>query len=161
MIDVRPARAGDAADIAALSRLTHALHAAALPRVFQPPSAEVVQSADVERLLDRPDRLVLVATEDGAFAGYAHAELEQVAATAMKRADAVLHVHELAVRPERRRRGVARALLRALRAAATARGLATLSLDVYAFNAEARALYEAEGFAPLRTRLVAPTDAHP
>lgn len=156
MIDVRPARPADAPDVAALSRLTHALHAAALPHVFQPPDGEVVRAADVERLLAAPERLVLVATEDGAFAGYAHAEIEHVAPTAIKRADRVLHVHELAVRPERRRRGVARALLGALRAAAAERALATLSLDVYAFNAEARALYEAAGFAPLRTRLVAP-----
>lgn len=158
MIDVRPATSADAPAIAALSCATHALHATALPHLFQPADAEVVRAADVEALLARPERLVLVATEDAAFAGYAHAEIERVPATALKRADAVLHVHELAVTPALRRRGVARALLRALRAAARARGLATLSLDVYAFNAEARALYEREGFAPLRTRLVAPVE---
>ncbi len=156
MLAVRPAAPADAAAIAQLAQLTHAFHAAALPHVFQPPTATVVGAADVARLLARPERVVLVATLDDAFAGFAHAEVEHVAATALKRADAVLHVHELAVLPASRRRGVARALLRAMRAEAVARGLATVSLDVYAFNAGALALYEREGFAPLRTRLVAP-----
>ena len=155
-IVVRAATADDGPPIAALSGETHALHAAAHPHLFQPPGADVVRAVDVLALLGRPERVLLVATRDGDFAGYAHAEVERAPATALKRADAVLHVHEMGVRPAHRRCGVGRALLAAVRAEAAARGLATVSLDVYAFNAEARALYEAAGFAPLRTRLVAP-----
>jgi ribosomal-protein-alanine N-acetyltransferase len=161
VIAVSPATPTDAAAIARLSRTTHALHAAALPHLFQPPGAAVVTAAEVERLIASGDRLLLVATADGAVAGYASAEEERVPATALKRATAVLHLHELAVHPAHRRRGIGRLLLRAVRDAAATRGLATVSLDVYAFNAEARALYEAEGFAPLRTRYSAPATPPP
>jgi ribosomal-protein-alanine N-acetyltransferase len=58
----------------------------------------------------------------------------------------------IAVAPEARRRGAARALLRAAIAAAAARGAMTLFLEVSAANAVARALYESEGFAQVGKR---------
>ena len=58
----------------------------------------------------------------------------------------------IAVAPEARRRGVARALLRAAIAAAGARDAATLFLEVSAANSIARALYESEGFGQVGKR---------
>jgi [ribosomal protein S18]-alanine N-acetyltransferase len=52
----------------------------------------------------------------------------------------------LAVAPEARRQGVARALLRAARAHAIACGCTALFLEVATGNAAARALYRGEGF---------------
>lgn len=58
----------------------------------------------------------------------------------------------LAVRPEARRRGVARRLLQAALAEARARGAATMFLEVSVANAAARALYAAAGFAEVGRR---------
>jgi ribosomal-protein-alanine N-acetyltransferase len=55
-----------------------------------------------------------------------------------------LHVADLAVRPERRRRGVARALLEDLKAAGP--GVSWIGLEVRASNAAALALYRGLGF---------------
>jgi hypothetical protein len=90
---------------------------------------------------------VLVAREAGRVEGYAHAEVQETPETAYKRAGATLYVHAMAVSARSRGRGVGRALLAALRDAAAARGVAELSLDVYAFNAAARAFYLDAGFA--------------
>lgn len=53
----------------------------------------------------------------------------------------------LAVAPEARRRGIARALVAAFLAEAAARGAETAFLEVAADNAPAEALYRAAGFA--------------
>jgi ribosomal protein S18 acetylase RimI-like enzyme len=58
----------------------------------------------------------------------------------------LLNVHDLAVLPEFRGRGVGRALLAAAEARARARGCAKLTLEVREDNARARALYEQCGF---------------
>jgi ribosomal protein S18 acetylase RimI-like enzyme len=57
-----------------------------------------------------------------------------------------LYVDALAVDPEFRRRGIARALLERAEAAAAETGLAGVSLDTGLHNAPARALYHAAGY---------------
>lgn len=70
----------------------------------------------------------------------------------------LLNVHDLAVLPELRGRGIGRALLAAAEERARARGCVKLTLEVLETNRGARRLYEAFGFrdfelagAPLRT----------
>jgi ribosomal-protein-alanine N-acetyltransferase len=58
----------------------------------------------------------------------------------------------LAVAPEARRRGRARALLKAAQAHAAAGGARRLVLEVAEDNAPARALYAAAGFGPVGRR---------
>lgn len=161
MIEVRLAAAIDAAAVAALAQEAHALHAAALPGVFQPPATPVVSPGEIARLATRPEHLLLVALQTGEVVGYAHAEVQEAPATPYKRASALLHLHAMGVSAAHRRRGVGRALLEAVRGAAAARGLSGVSLDVYAFNAAARAFYEREGFVTLRERLVTPGSVRP
>jgi ribosomal protein S18 acetylase RimI-like enzyme len=58
----------------------------------------------------------------------------------------LLNVHDLAVLPAHRRRGVARALLAAVEEAARREGAAKVTLEVRLDNAPAQALYRACGF---------------
>jgi GNAT superfamily N-acetyltransferase len=153
---IRAAVADDAAAVAALVQEVHALHAVALPHVFQPPTAAVATPADMARLAAQPGQLLLVALHDGAIVGYAHAEVRETPDTPYKRAAARLHVHAMAVTAAHRGRGVGQALLAAVRAEAAARGMDGVSLEVYAFNDAARAFYEREGFVAERARLVTP-----
>ena len=151
---VRPATPADDAAIAAIALEAHAVHADALPHVFQPVSPSVMTPTDVAALRDAADRIVLVAERDGAVLGYAHAEVQHAPANAFKRASATLHVHAMATAERARRTGVGSALLRAVREEATRRGLDGVSLEVYAFNERARAFYEREGYAVQRERRV-------
>ena len=104
-------------------------------------------------MIARAGPLFVVARCDGAFVGHARMELLGEPANAFKRARRLLHVHEMGVCPAHRRQGVGRALLGAARALAAEHGADGMSLDVYAFNDEARALYEREGFVPVRMRM--------
>jgi ribosomal protein S18 acetylase RimI-like enzyme len=59
----------------------------------------------------------------------------------------LLNLHDLAVVPELRGRGIGRALLRAVEERARALGCCKLTLEVVQENTQARALYERFGFA--------------
>jgi GNAT superfamily N-acetyltransferase len=76
----------------------------------------------------------------------------------------LLNVHDLAVVPEHRGRGIGRALLAGAEARARARGCSKLTLEVLESNGGARKLYESFGFrdfelagTPLRTHFLSKT----
>jgi ribosomal protein S18 acetylase RimI-like enzyme len=73
----------------------------------------------------------------------------------------LLNIHDLAVLPEYRRKGVARALLQAAEDSARSQGCCRLTLEVLEANSGARALYHRFGFdSKTITRfLVKPLDA--
>lgn len=102
-------------------------------RCFADPWSE----ASVAGELDNPLSLWLVAVDGGGrLLGYAGSQAVLDAADVMN----------VAVAPEARRQGVARALLEALEARLRARGVASLSLEVRPSNGPALALYESLGF---------------
>ncbi|AUN96507.1 GNAT family N-acetyltransferase [Pseudazoarcus pumilus] len=63
-------------------------------------------------------------------------------------AQPLLNVHDIAVLPAHRRRGIARALLAAAEEAARERGCCKLTLEVLSNNHAAMAAYAQQGFAP-------------
>lgn len=70
--------------------------------------------------------------------------------------DVDAYVGELVVASGHERRGIGRALLRAAEAWAREQGFSVLTLDTGGANAQARALYEAEGFVEEDVRLTKP-----
>ena len=86
--------------------------------------------------------IFLVAEQDGKTAGYVGCQ-------------AVLdegYITNVAVSPDFRRQGIARALIAKLLAQAKAAGLSFVTLEVRESNAPAIALYAGAGFAPVGTR---------
>ncbi len=100
----------------------------------------------------RDDVLMFVATLDGAVVGVAGATAR---ADWLTSAPSV-HVELLAVDAGVEGRGIGAALLGEVEAAAVARGVATLSLNVFTNNRRARALYERAGFDGELMRFVKP-----
>ncbi len=92
--------------------------------------------------LASPDRVVLVHEADGRVDAYG---------TVGVVAD-VADLHRIATLPPAQGRGVARALLDDLLAAAAARGAERMLLEVAEPNVAARRLYEAAGFATISVR---------
>ena len=90
-----------------------------------------------------PTTLVLLAYADGAVVGIATCFLGFSTFAARP----LLNIHDLAVVPEQRRRGVGRALLEAAARSARQRGCVKLTLEVQENNTRARRVYEAAGFA--------------
>lgn len=99
----------------------------------------------VARLATWPTAVVFLALEEatGAPAGVATC----FRGFGTFQAAPLLNVHDLAVVPAHRRRGLARALLTAAIALAKDEGCGKVTLEALASNANANALYESLGFA--------------
>lgn len=126
---VRPARAGDVADVAELDR-----------HLF---GADAWSTAQVEEELVGERRSAWVAGDP--LVGYA---------VTLRVGDPVelVDLQRIAVHPDHRRRGLARALLAAALADAADRGADRMLLEVSADNPGALAFYAAEGFAEIDRR---------
>jgi ribosomal protein S18 acetylase RimI-like enzyme len=112
------------------------------PRGGSEPLAPEVRSRLIPMLREHPTTLVLLAFDGGEAVGLA------IGFWGMSsfRARPLLNIHDLAVRPGFRGKGVGRALLAAAEARARARGCCKLTLEVQDDNAPARTLYERFGF---------------
>ncbi len=102
------------------------------------PWSEVVWREEIRS----PFSLYLVLVENGSVSG--HIGVKNVADEA--------HIMTLAVRPERRRRGFARALVETALADPTSAGARRVHLEVRPSNLAARALYDSLGFAKTGVR---------
>lgn len=106
------------------------------------PLAPEVRQRLVPALREQANALVLLAFEGGTVSGIATCFFGFSTFAARP----LLNVHDLAVLPESRGRGVGRALLVAAEERARARGCSKLTLEVREDNARARGLYEERGF---------------
>jgi GNAT superfamily N-acetyltransferase len=84
--------------------------------------------------------------------GYASAEIVRRPETPFHHAYDMVYLHHLSVRSTHRRKGIGSALLDAVRQAATAVDIELIALDVWTFNAEARAFFNHHGFTTYNER---------
>ena len=132
---VRPAAPGDIPDVTALERASFS----------DPWSARAFRD-----LLARPEVIFAVAEAPGDGEGAVAGEVAGFVVLYAVAGEGDLA--NLAVRPAWRRGGVGRGLLRHALAAAQARGVHAVFLEVRESNVGARGLYAAEGFVPVGRR---------
>lgn len=104
--------------------------------------AEEVTSVLVERLSAVPGAVSVLAFVDGQPAGL----LNAFAGFSTFAARPLLNIHDLAVAPDFRGQGIARALMTEAEAIARERGCTKLTLEVLEGNAVAQSLYSALGY---------------
>jgi len=124
-ITLQLAESGDAAVLAAMSR---DLIEAGLEWRYR--------TRSLRQLIAHAETATLVARQGGTVAGFG----------VMKYGDERAHLVLLAVRPDARRRGIARRLVEWLEASAATAGVATIHVELRAGNAGAFALYRSLGF---------------
>jgi ribosomal protein S18 acetylase RimI-like enzyme len=137
---VRAADLEDARDASAVVEVLDSY--ASDPRGGSEPLAPDVRSRLIPMLREHPTSLVLLAFDGAAAVGLA------IGFWGMSsfRARPLLNIHDLAVRPGYRGKGVGRALLTAAEDRARDRGCCKLTLEVQDDNAPARMLYDRFGF---------------
>lgn len=117
------------------------------------PLGAAVRRRLIPALAAHPTTLVLLAFDGAQAVGVAVCFL----GFSTFRAQPLLNVHDLAVLPEYRGRGVGRALLRAAEERARRRGCCKLTLEVQDDNRRALALYRSFGFADVTYGASGPT----
>lgn len=149
---VRRAERGELPRINELRRMVSKLHAQGRPDIFRPGFSEELRRR-LDTLFDAPEYEVIAACAEGTVCGFAVMQYVERPQSAYQCAQRFCHIEEFGVDGAFRRRGVGTALLRFCRAEARRRGFDRLTLDVWAFNAEAQKFYEAAGFRTYRSYL--------
>jgi ribosomal protein S18 acetylase RimI-like enzyme len=150
-MDGMTVRKADDADLPALGRLGALLmrvHYDFDPRRFMAPGQDPERGYAwfLGTQLGREDAAVLVAEADGAILGYVYVGIEPQSWKELR--DEAGYVHDIVVDPDRRRHGVAAALMEAALAWLRARGMPRVVLWTAHGNAAAQRIFDRIGFRP-------------
>jgi len=153
---VRPATLSDYEPMRALLAEVDELHRVHLPWMFQEPAVEPRSKGFFEQLIEDEHSALLVAEADSRLVGVATALLRTAPNFPVFIAQTWGVLDNIAVAQAHRRRGVGSALIRDAERWVRAQGASWLELGVYEFNHEARAFYQALGYAPVLSKLRKP-----
>ena len=139
-LHIHQANLGDARDSAGIVEILNSY--ASDPKGGGKPLPADVKDRLIEVLREHPTTLVLLAVAEGKPVGVAVCFF----GVSTFKARPLVNIHDLAVLPGYRGRGVGRALLGAVEEHARKRGCCKLTLEVQDDNAPARTLYQRFGF---------------
>ena len=148
-MEIRFATEADLPRVNELRAQVSALHAAGKPEVFRPGFSPELQ-AHVYTLHAAPGHAILVAEGEDAIVGFACLKLVDHPGSPYRLPQRYLDVDEFGVDERSRRQGVGRALFEAVREYAKSQGVSRIELNMWEFNQEALAFYEAIGFSTYR-----------
>lgn len=132
-------------------------HRQALPYIFRAPAELFPSRAFYTALIEAPDSAFFVAEEHGDLVGFVTVRMEQAPEEPILHPRRFAMVDMLAVGHDRQRAGIGRALMEAVHAWATKRGLPEVQLNVWEFNERAIGFYQALGYTTLSRLMVRET----
>lgn len=145
-------RFAEAADLPAVNRLrkqVNDLHVAGRPQTFKPGFPPELRDYLYEVFRD-PDKNVAVAEREGEICGFAILHEIRRPENPYMHERHYLDIDEFCVDEAARRQGVGRAMIAFIRGVAEERGFDRLELNMWEFNRDALAFYEAAGFETYR-----------
>ena len=148
-MNVRFAKEEELDRVNELRRQVNDLHAAGRPDLFRPEFSRELRDF-IRVIRDDPEKEILVAEQAGVICGYAVLHLVHRPESPSKLERNYLDVDEFGVDEAFRRQGVATAMIDRIRADARERGLHRIELNMWEFNRDALAFYEAVGFSTYR-----------
>jgi len=141
--------------LARMNAVVQALHHDAVPTWFKPPDESGAANLFRQYLDDPGVHLFLAETEEGEPLGYVMARVLDPPATPLTYGATVVEVDQIAVTPGRRREGVGRALVDAVKQLSDDVGADRLHLTVWDFNEGAQQFFAANGFRTVMRRMLA------
>jgi ribosomal protein S18 acetylase RimI-like enzyme len=146
-IQIRQAKQNDAAVLTDLNLAVHNIHADAVPYYFKRTSATdpEIQASFETRLADE-NVIFFIAEVDEAAVGYLMTILRPVEENAYAFAHKRLLIDQMSVNPDYRSKGVGHALVQRALDLGRELNVDYVTLSVWAFNEEAIAFYQREGF---------------
>lgn len=137
----------DAGAIARLNGTIQEHHRRLYPGTFKPHAEEEVQAFLAKQLQD-PAWHCRLAYLDDQEAGYVLFYLREYRENPFRRAYRGVHIDQISVRPEFKRKGIGKALMAEVEAFAREEGVSQLELTFWERNEEACTFYEELGFEP-------------
>ena len=149
MTEVRRARANELERVNELRMQVNALHVAGKPEVFKPGFPEELRNY-IYAIHKDPEQFITVAVKDGTICGFAVLHhINRPENPFMKERD-FLDIDEFCVDEAFRRQGIASEMIAFIREFAKEKGFHRIELNMWEFNQEALAFYEAAGFQTFR-----------
>ena len=146
---IRFAKEEDLGRVNELRRQVNDLHVEGKPDVFKPGFDEELQNF-VHVIMEDPEQEIVVAEIDGKLCGMAVLHHINKAPTPFMYERDFLDIDEFCVDKDHRRQGVASAMISFIRDYAKEKGFNRIELNMWEFNEEALAFYEAAGFKTFR-----------
>ncbi len=149
MVEVRPAREDELERVNELRMQVNALHVAGKPEVFKPGFGPELRNY-IHVIREDPEQWIIVAEKDGCIRGFAVLHhIRRPENPFMKERD-FLDIDEFCVDEACRRQGIASAMIGYIRDFAREKGFHRIELNMWEFNQDALAFYEAAGFRTFR-----------
>ena len=149
MTKVRLARENELERVNELRKQVNDIHVAGKPDVFKPGFDEVLQN-HIYTIWNDPEQSIAVAEKDGVICGFAVLHhINRPESPFMKERD-FLDIDEFCVDEAFRRKGIASEMIAFIREFAKEKGFHRIELNMWEFNQDALAFYEAAGFRTFR-----------
>lgn len=149
MVEVRQARENELERVNELRMQVNAIHVAGKPEVFKPGFPEELRNY-IYAIHKDPEQFIAVAEKDGTICGFAVLHhINRPENPFMKERD-FLDIDEFCVDEAFRRQGIASEMIAFIREFAKEKGFHRIELNMWEFNQEALAFYEAAGFQTFR-----------
>ncbi len=152
---VRFAREEELPRVNELRRQVNDLHVAGKPEVFKPGFPPALQDY-LREIWNDPKKKIVVCERDGAICGYAVLHHVAKPESPFSLAREFLDIDEFGVDAACRRQGVGTEMVAFIRDCAKQAGIRRLELNMWEFNRDALAFYEAAGFTTYRRYLEMP-----
>ena len=146
---VRLAREEELSRINELRKQVNDLHVAGKPDVFKPGFPEELQNF-IRVIWKDPEQNIVVAEKDGTICGFAVLHHINRPENAFMKERDFLDIDEFCVDEAYRRQGVASAMIGFIKNYAKEKGFHRIELNMWEFNQDALAFYEAAGFSTFR-----------
>ena len=149
MVEVRWARESELERVNELRMQVNAIHVAGKPEVFKPGFPEELRNY-IYTIHEDPEQFIVVAEKDGTICGFAVLHhINKPENPFMKERD-FLDIDEFCVDEAFRRQGIASEMIAFIREFAKEKGFHRIELNMWEFNQDALAFYEAAGFRTYR-----------
>lgn len=151
-MSVRFAQREDLDRVNELRKQVNDLHVEGKPEVFKPGFPNELRDF-IHTIVEDPSKRILVCERGGIICGFAVLSRVVRPETPFKLALDYLDIDEFGVDEPYRRQGVASEMIEAVRGIAKDMGLSRIELNMWEFNRDALAFYEAVGFRTYRRYL--------
>ena len=148
-MSVRFANQNDLSRVNELRKQVNDLHVEGKPEVFKPGFSQELRD-HIYTIRDDPDQEIVVCERRGMICGFAVLHHISKPENPFMFARDFLDIDEFCVDEAQRRKGVATELIGFIKAYAKEKGYSRIELNMWEFNREALAFYEAVGFSTYR-----------
>ena len=145
-MEILKAKPEHVSEIILLNDAVQKMHAKHHPEVFKYPVDAVEMENFFRDIISSENNFIFMAKISNLAVGYVWGAIQRKPDNVFKYGQERMHIHQLSVEPDHRRKGVGRRLMYALDNVARENGISKFVLDSWEFNKESHTFFEQLGY---------------